>query len=585
MKLLSLQIFPRGKAGLGSHLLQFGDDITQLYGPNGSGKTPTVQSIAFCLGYNSIFREDIYNLCEHASLKFSIDEEVYVSSRVYSKDFDITIEQGGKFIQFFNEREFSSFLFSLLKLDADRRLVSLSNAVASPYVSTLLPLYYLDQDNGYNSFYSAPGGFIKDQHSEMVRIAFGLPAKNSFDQKKDLIELKRKAESLDKLVSERDAQLADARSQYEVGDESATSLLAELGGLQVQLDGFKASTMTQNDSVNAMQQVVKENLRTIAELDFKLRDFQARIEGKRKIIDEINTEINTLSLNEDARRIFMSFDEICGASQCGMFMKSSSSYGKNLLYLRDQIKDLDRNAENDERQRQIHSVRREQLISQNKEIEESQAVAMLKTESDALIDAISTIKGRMFSIQLRLADRRKVEVLERRYFDAYAQRENTLNQLQELGTESTFSPEFSKVRSEFRKKLIRWLDVLNTSNVSFDISFRNDFVPIFGSETVSQLKGSTKLRTVLAYHAAFIEQMCEMNGSLRVFILDTPKQHDINNDDLNSFFLALKKMARSFDVQIIFSSTEYHYVGDENDTEWNPVFSGGKQLMYLGTVS
>ena len=264
-------------------------------------------------------------------------------------------------------------------------------------------------------------------------------------------------------------------------------------------------------------------------------------------------------------------------------MKSSNSYGKNLLYLRDQIKDLDRNTELEEDQKKRLQDQRQKLAGDVFQLEQNQVFATLKTESAALVDAISAIKNRIFAIQLKLADMRKIEILEARFRESHTQREGLLNAYQELGSESSFSPQLSLIRSEFRKLFIRWLDILNTPNVNFDITFKQDFIPIFGTETVNQLKGSTKLRTVLAYHAAFIEQMAKIGGSLKIFILDTPKQHDIHNDDLNNFFLALKAVSQEHQIQIIFSSTEYHYVGDDNDTEWNPSFPGKLHLMFFGT--
>ncbi|WP_206538740.1 hypothetical protein, partial [Aeromonas finlandensis] len=64
------------------------------------------------------------------------------------------------------------------------------------------------------------------------------------------------------------------------------------------------------------------------------------VKGIAQLTHEINTEIDTLNLNEEARRVFLSFNEICGSSCCQLFNSSSNSYSKNLLYLKDQIKDL-----------------------------------------------------------------------------------------------------------------------------------------------------------------------------------------------------------------------------------------------------
>ncbi|MEM8205762.1 AAA family ATPase, partial [Morganella morganii] len=79
MRLLSLFLKGRENIGLESDELVFGKGITELYGPNGSGKTPLIQSIIFCLGYPCKFREEIYRSCHYARLKFEIDGKLYIS--------------------------------------------------------------------------------------------------------------------------------------------------------------------------------------------------------------------------------------------------------------------------------------------------------------------------------------------------------------------------------------------------------------------------------------------------------------------------------------------------------------------------
>ncbi|MFZ6675563.1 hypothetical protein [Undibacterium sp. Xuan67W] len=127
--------------------------------------------------------------------------------------------------------------------------------------------------------------------------------------------------------------------------------------------------------------------------------------------------------------------------------------------------------------------------------------------------------------------------------------------------------------------------MLGTTNVNYDISIKQDFLPIFGTESFAQLKRSTKLRAVLTYHATFIELTSRMQGALQLFILDTPKQHDIQNDDLNHFFHAVKELARVRGIQVVFSSTEYRYVGDKLDAEWVLTFPGKSHEMFYGVAS
>lgn len=87
---------------------------------------------------------------------------------------------------------------------------------------------------------------------------------------------------------------------------------------------------------------------------------------------------------------------ICGSSCCQLFNSSSNSYSKNLLYLKDQIKDLQRNSDSDK-------IRIEQLNKQKLELEEliknlidERNITTSKSEISALVDTISEIKNQIF---------------------------------------------------------------------------------------------------------------------------------------------------------------------------------------------
>ncbi len=79
-----------------------------------------------------------------------------------------------------------------------------------------------------------------------------------------------------------------------------------------------------------------------------------------------------------------------------------------------------------------------------------------------------------------------------------------------------------------------------------------------------------------------IELMANFNSeSFKFLILDTTKQHEIHIDDLDSYLQALKTVCVDNNIQVVFSTTEYHYNGDENDLEWNPKYLGEEQNMFL----
>ncbi|SHO52894.1 hypothetical protein [Desulfopila aestuarii] len=119
MKLKSLQIFPNGKDGWFTDVMCFGAHITQLYGPTSCGKTPIIQTIAYCLGYPCIFREDIYNRCNYAVLVIDINDKEYEIRRTYikGKEVDIKVtEPDGMIQEFYSEGDYSLYLFELLNI-------------------------------------------------------------------------------------------------------------------------------------------------------------------------------------------------------------------------------------------------------------------------------------------------------------------------------------------------------------------------------------------------------------------------------------------------------------------------------------
>jgi DNA repair exonuclease SbcCD ATPase subunit len=585
MKLKSLQIHSHGSYGLGCDPLEFSDQITHIYGPNGCGKTPIIKSIAFCLGYPAVFRKDIYDRCKMASLEIEVDQNILRIERQLSRDIDIeVIEKNGTRQRFFSEGEFSEFLFKILKLDYPN-LVSNRGVVTKPYISTLMPLVFTDQDNGYSGVYSSPSSFIQDQFQEMVRLLFGLPPKNFFDAKKEQIDSKKQLEYLDLEVKRKEDELKSAQLATEVIGRSSEEVLIEIDSLESELKTITTQNSTKADSIRAFDNLISQQLAQIRALEATLSDITRRRKSLKVMINEINSETNTLSLNESSRQIFLSFEEVCSNPRCGLFTSSSNSYAKNLLYLKDQIKDLARNDAAYSRD----EVRIESQILSNTDSVQN-LLAERKNQEDnseisALVASVSSLKDRIFQLQLQLSEYDKLSVIEKEYVLYLHKRHVALEKYESLQTSRSSTPDLVRVRSDLRKTFLVWLDLLHTpSNVSRDITFRNDFEPVMGNEQISQLSGSTKVRVVLAFHAALIQNLVAEKSPIKLLVLDTPKQHEINNDDLDRYFRALKVVCEAGDVQVIFSTTEYKYVGDKFDTTWEPIYDGDEQKMFLRSI-
>lgn len=585
MKLVSLQIFPNGKLGLGSDVLNMGRHITQLSGPTGSGKTPLVQSIVFCLGYPSVFRNEIYERCSHCVLSIQTSSGSNLEiKRKYAKEVNIEVTfSDGKKECFYNEQDYSEFIFELIGLKS-KQLVSASNTLITPYLSCLLPIFYVDQDEGYVKVYCPPRTFIKDQFSEMIRIIFNLPEKNSFNLQKEKIRAKEALEYLDRDVEATSRRLNIAKDAMTSSQRQIGVVDREIERLEREVEELKNSGVTHDDSIGVLDRLISQHRNSIRDLTEEIFETQKRINSVAQIVGEINSEIDTLNLNEEARRVFLSFNEICGSQHCQLLSVSSESYTKNLLYLKDQIKDLERNAASDQLKIEKWRGKKESLELLIKAIVDERNSVVEKSEMATLIEIISRIKTEIFSLQSERSEIERITVMEARLLELLGLRDKALEKYQSYTGERNSIPMLVKLKSELRQALIKWFDTINISNVSYDIAFKDDFTPELGVESISQLKGSTRTKAILAYHAAIIELVVQYSKTrFKLLILDTPKQQEISNEDLGKYFSALKVICAEHDFQIIFSTTEYHYTGDSNDVEWNPKYPGKKHLMFLNS--
>lgn len=533
-------------------------------------------------GYPSVFRNEIYERCSHVVLKVKIGNINLSIKRIYSRDVDIEVSEPNNLKQYFyNESEYSAYLFDLLNIDYPN-LVSTRNQSVTPYLATMLPIFYVDQDEGYSKIYSSPSNFIKDQFSEMARLLFSLPPKNHFDKKRERILAKEKLDSLDKKVEIHSRRLEEAQKSTKDISKSSEEIRSEISNLEKDLDGLKNHGLTQDEPIKILERLISNKISDIRDIDNQVSSMNMRSKSVKKIIDEINTEIETLNLNEEARRVFLSIDEICGSASCQLFSPSSDSYSKNLLYLKDQIKDLERNDSKNQERVIILGEKKKALEGEVQELSKERNQAIENSDISSVIDAISELKSTIFDLQGQLDEINTLEAIERTHLQLILDRDKACERYDSFSSEQVRIPEIQRLRARLRQLYIIWLDKIHTSNISHDITFRDDFVPILGTETIPQLKGSTKSRAILAYHAALVQLLGE-NESLafKFLILDTPKQHETHVNDLDRYMLELKSLCARLDVQVIFSTTEYHYNGDTMDVEWNPEYPGEEQNMFL----
>lgn len=581
MKFIKLRIISKGCDGLETEDLVFGEHFTQLYGPTGTGKTPLVKSIAYCLGYSVKFRQEIYNRCESANLTIKVLSGDYSIKRHFLQGKKLELEvvsPTGEVRNFYDEESYSNYLFELLGVN-NRELISKSGTKTGAYMSTVLPLFYVTQDEGYSSVYKCDGSFIKDQFSEMVRLSFSLPEKNSFNIKKNQINARKKLDSLDLLVSEKKNRLKIIKETIS-SNRKSHELESDIASLEVELERVSKSASGGEDAITAIDHMLNGKKKKARAVINDLNLVRNRRVGLKEIKADIETEINTLSLNEEARRLFMSFGEVCSSGECQLFSKSSGLYSKNLMYLKDQIKDLESNDNYDEiLEAELYKELEvlEELIS---EFQREKEVLTEKSEHAATFKVFSDIKLELFKLRSELFDVKKVEFSEEEYVSTLNRREIALNASEAYKSGGKVDLRLADFKKSLRLKLVEWLGELKTSNISHDITFKDDFEPVLGGESVSQISGSTGSRTVLAFHAALLE-VAAKSSPFKFLILDAPKQHETENIDLDRYMLSLKRICIKHNVQVVFSATEYEYRGDCKDRAWKPMYLEGEKEMFM----
>lgn len=584
MRLHSLKIEPLGQNGWESPLLEFGRRTTLIFAKNGSGKTPIIQSLAASLGFPPKFRDEIFAKCAAVTLVAENEGESFVIRRILgtnNREFHATLSYRGTESEHFNEGSFSIALFETLGL-APPRLLSNKGEVAQPYISTVLPVFYLNQGDGYTAAYKSTNSFILDQFVEMVRFVFGLNPKHSFDVKKNLINEKAALEAQTR-------KIVAAQRVFEYQSRGVDGSSANEEVLQFRANDLAAQIETLRDSVDAkgtatstLAELLQKKDQQIRAKQIELSDLQNRISGIDAIRTEIEGEVKTLGLNEEARRVFSSFHEICGTASCRLFIGSTESYGKNLLYLRDQIKDLDRNTLRAEmRIEQLEVVLRDLLGERQVLAEKLDSPATAGV--DQLVTAVQALTKQMVEVQAELGRIAALKVERFKLFKLEEERLRIQDRIDNLSNSGRTDIEFNKLRLQLRELAVKWMDILDTQNVSRNVDIDLELRFKFNGESLELFSGSTKIRLVLAIHAALFEAyISEPSRPFRFLILDTPKQQELHTEDLANYLAELEKLCAAKDAQLILSSTEYDHPTGQQDARWLPMYKGQDHPMYLG---
>ena len=562
-----------------------------LFAPNGSGKSPLLRALASAMGFPNNFRNDILEKCKEVVLHAESEGKPLVIRRTIDATnlgFYATIDFDGEQTEHHSEGTFSLSLFQTLGLKPPK-LISTKGEVAQPYIATLLPVFYLIQGFGYSAAYRAPSSFITDQFVEMVRFAFGLNPKHSYEVKKTLIEEKIALEAQTRKIVAAQRVLEYQSRGVDDSDANQAALQRMTENLTQQLDGLRAPVDSKGTASSTLMELVRQKNGQIRSRQLELYELRNRVAGIETIRAEIDGEIKTLGLNEEARRVFTSFQEICRVPNCGLFIGSTESYGKNLLYLKDQIKDLERNSQRAEIRAEQLEERLEELVAERQTLVDNIDSPSI-SDVDQLVTAVQALTKQLVGVQGELGRISGLKDERSKLFKLERERDRIQDRIDELTNSGRADHDFNKLRLNLRELTVKWMQTLATENVSTNVDIDLNLRFTFAGETIETIgsggSSSTTIRLVLAIHAALLEAyLSDKSRPFRFLILDTPKQEELHTADLARYLTELEKMCEANDAQLLFSSTEYDHPTGPKDRRWLPSYRGPDKPMFLGKRS
>ncbi|MCC7406351.1 MAG: hypothetical protein IT288_18295 [Bdellovibrionales bacterium] len=573
-----------------SEHIHFSPTFTVFMGDNGTGKTPMLWGMAYALGYPLALAPDIASNVDAAELVLEKNGVDYRFSRRIQDNFSVTVSGASEPTIFESERVFSDFLFEFLGIS----IAKLSSTRATgngtlPYVSNFLPLIWVSQSKGWTYIYQPLKGhnFIRDQQDEMIRLLLNVPAKHPFERKKQYEQRKLEFDALLKRIEV--SRLSLDRHKSEIGsvaEKELATVEAEKRELRFLIDEARNRLKNEQAGTRELDVAISEKRSQLYQLESDHSVLLSKIAGLEKASVELDGEAEILESNEVAIDEFKKF---CGAPNCKVFESSKKLYGKRLLYLRDQLKDIKSSNNSLKRQSELLQSHIESERAALKRLEESRNLAQQSQGTKDIIDLVESL-GRQFSE--KDDEYRKIcahQNYKNEFIDLINKKSAFENELKELKpTGRRDNSRLSDVVSKFKDNFELWLGILNTKNiasVAIDESFNAVVNGVKFSEDSFQ-DGSTRSRIVLAYFASLLQTSYQVNGNHPGFMfLDTPRQHELHLPDLEKYFSELRKLIKTHDTQIVIACKDKIFENETPDKVFEPKYRFGQELRYLGPAS
>ena len=588
VRLESFQYLPRGTNGWGSGLLHFGDLFTTVQGKNGTGKTPIMKGVMQGLGHELELPPEIRERCEFAETTPLVDGRSVTIRRKIATEFDIRVSDGQEVHYFTSPVEYAKW-FTRLFSDDPPVLTTKQNQSTELYANVLLPAIWVDQDHGWTSDYWTPANrnFVLDQREEVIRFLVGLPPRHSFRARTEFDAAKQALERTERAIEMQRFIVDRLQRNEQLAEQEEPGLVARRLQMQQELDA-------NSEVLEAIRSTTVSFEREILAIETRRDALLARqgalVQRKAQlslVLSELDGEEDILTANVQATDLLRQF---CGREDCQMFATSERSFGRSLLFLKDQIKDL--KSSDREASRDVDSVAQEIAAAEaslvTKRTERRNAVEASPQAS--VMGRLGALTKELVEVELRLAKLHQYVVEQGKFERLLDRREKeAVAVANSRPTGVRGATGVSDVRQLLSDAMQQWLVTLGTQNTK-EARFDDDFVLyVDGAKfaATTHQSGSTRTRIVLAFHAALMEVSLARGGNHPGWLLfDAPKQHELNQADFDAYTDRLKLIATKYAgrVQVVFSAADLKTQFESGDEMWIPGFTIDGVPRFLGNT-
>ena len=269
-------------------------------------------------------------------------------------------------------------------------------------------------------------------------------------------------------------------------------------------------------SASAFDARLRETIERRDEALFADRAAERKLSELRSFKGDLEAEVEILETNEVAAGAFRS---LCGNEACQFFRRPEESYGRRLLYLKDQLKDFETSFS-----MLIHEAEGLKANLADHEAAVARATEEKRRTAESidqrLVAAVDETTAELARVNLRLDRLERVEREKERLNELInrgLRAEEEVNQLRPTRGPAIDQAKIVEARTILGSSMQEWLRTLRTQNVSLDIVVDEEFRLRFGEERFSESSshsGSTRTRIVLAYHAALLETSLKMGAAI-----------------------------------------------------------------------